>query len=80
MSSIQRRTVIAALFAFGLVSTACSGGSLTDPQLAPTHPRLDGGVTFGSGGRTAIDPEKTMAADSGSTTTNRGGVTFGSGG
>lgn len=80
MSSIQRRAAVAAALAFGLIATACSSGTPTDPQLAPQHPRLDGGVTFGSGGRTSTDPENKMAADSVSTATDRGGVTFGSGG
>jgi hypothetical protein len=37
-------------------------------------------LTFGSGARTSESPQNTtVAADSGSTATNRGGATFGSG-
>lgn len=80
MPRLIRCSAIAA--ALCVMSGACSGENPAGTALAPSAPRLDGGVTFGSGGRTSTETENntTTAADSGSTATNRGGVTFGSGG
>ena len=58
---------------------ACSSEHAGGPVASPSTPRLDGGVTFGSGGRSSSSgTENTVAADSGSMAA-RGGVGFGSG-
>jgi len=82
MPTIIRRSALAAAFTLCVMSGACSGENPAGTAVAPSAARLDGGVTFGSGGRTSTGTgsNTTTAADSGSTATNRGGVTFGSGG
>lgn len=75
MRNITHRTVLA-LGAI-LVATACSGES-PSATVAPSAPRFDGGITFGSGNFVdTTNNQNTTAADSGSTA--RGGITFGSG-
>jgi hypothetical protein len=80
MQAIIRRSALAAALAFSVLTGACSGENPAGAAVAPSAPRLDGGLTLGSGSLTAPGPNTTTAADSGSTATNRGGVTFGSGG
>lgn len=69
---------VAAVLSAGV--TACSGDNPAGATAAASGAFMDGGVTFGSGGRagTSGTDNTRMAADSGSTA--RGGVTFGSGG
>jgi hypothetical protein len=82
MSSIIHRSAIAVALTLCVMVGACSGENPAGTAVAPSGPRLGGGVTFGSGGRTSPGTENntTTAVDSGSTATSRGGVTFGSGG
>ena len=76
MRSIIRRFVAVAALAF---AAAC-GSENPIASSAPTSPRRDGGVTFGSGARASEPQNTTAAADSGSTAaTSQGGLTFGSG-
>jgi len=80
MQAIIRRSALAAAVALSVASGACSGDNPAGAAAAPSARRLDGGVTFGSGGRTFSGPtdNTTTAADSGSTAA-RGGLTLGSG-
>lgn len=74
MPTFRRCATLAALTICAMTG-ACSGENPAAAS-APSAPRLDGGVTLGSGSRT--DTNTNTAADSGSTAT-RGGVTLGSG-
>lgn len=79
MNALFRRTAVVAVLVALSGATACTGGDPTGTNAAASRPAMNGGVTFGSGGRAATSgTENTTAADSGSTA--RGGVTFGSGG
>lgn len=81
MKPIIRRSALAAAIVVSLLTGACSGENpVGAPATAPAAPRLDGGLTLGSGSRSTPDPNgnTTMAADSGSTA-QRGGLTLGSG-
>lgn len=81
MQGSIRRSIAAAGFMLVIGSSACSGDNPAGAAATPSEARMDGGVTFGSGGRAAAGAQNTMAADTGSTAGNRsGGVTFGSGG
>jgi ABC-type glycerol-3-phosphate transport system substrate-binding protein len=70
---------LAMIVAASFVAAACSQNP-TEPVAASSGALLNGGVTFGSGGRDNTAGTNTTAADSGSTAVSRGGVTFGSGG
>jgi hypothetical protein len=74
MPTFRHSATLAALTICAMTA-ACSAENPAAPA-ASSGRRLDGGVTFGSGGRTDINTS--TAADSGSTAT-RGGVTLGSG-
>jgi len=81
MQAITRASAAVAVIAITTICAACRENP-AGVSIAPSAARMDGGVTFGSGGRTALPTTEntTMAVDSGSTAANRGGVTFGSGG
>lgn len=82
MPSIIRRIPVAALATLLVLPSAagCSGDSPVAVTAPVSGAQFDGGVTFGSSGRTD-GAANTTAADSGSTAASRtGGVTFGSGG
>jgi hypothetical protein len=80
MHGIIHRSALAAALALSVLAGACSGETPTGTAVAPSPPRLDGGVTLGSGSRAVqgTNENTTTAADSGSTA-SRGGVTLGSG-
>ena len=80
MQAIIRRSALAAAIALSGMTGACSGENPAGAAAAPSDPRLDGGVTLGSGSRTSSGSTEntTTAADSGSTAA-RGGATLGSG-
>ena len=81
MQAIIRRSTLAAALVVFVMTGACSGENPAGAAVGPSAPRLDGGVTLGSGSRTSAGTTEnttTTAADSGSTAT-RGGATLGSG-
>lgn len=82
MQTVMRRPTLAAVLTLCVLVGACSGENPAGPAVVPAAPLLEGGVTFGSGGRTTPETNHntTTAADTGSTAISRGGVTFGSGG
>ena len=82
MPSIIRRIPTAALATLLVLSAAagCSGDNPVAVTAPASGAQFDGGVTFGSSGRTD-GTANTTAADSESTAASgAGGVTFGSGG
>lgn len=81
MQVIIRRFAAIAVLEVTTLCAACRENP-AGATSAPSGARLDGGVTFGSGGRSGplVPQNTTVAVDSVSTATNRGGVTFGSGG
>lgn len=80
MQAIIRRSALAAALSLSVLTGGCSGENPAGAAVAPSAPRLDGGVTLGSGSRTFSEPTNNTAtaADSGSTAA-RGGLTLGSG-
>jgi hypothetical protein len=80
MQAIIRRSALAAALSLLVLTGACSGENPAGATVAPSAPRLDGGVTLGSGSRTFSGPtDKTTTAADSVSTASRGGVTLGSG-
>ena len=80
MQAIIRRSALTAALSLSILTGGCSGENPAGAAVAPSAPRLDGGVTLGSGSLTDPGPadNTTTTADSGSTA-ERGGLTLGSG-